>query len=297
MRALLVGARGAWFVRFPTPAGPRAHTELVRRLGALVARHGRPRRVGIAGAPRLSPGGRVIDWPSRPDWLGVRLLDAVARGAGARPIYRNDGACAGLWEHARAAAPSPRRPGHPGRRAGGDRGGVRPCVPAASTLVLSVGTGLGVGYVRGHRIVDVGAGGATPAHRPVPGARARCTCGRRGCLQTLLRGQALRGASDARLRDHLTRGLAFVTPLLPAERVVLTGGVVGHLGPRRVARLSCAAVSRTPAWSGLGGAVLLASSPRGDAAAVPPAWIRRVACAVARLSRGAPPDPGMVLRA
>ncbi|MFE6072733.1 ROK family protein [Streptomyces sp. NPDC056525] len=133
------------------------------------------RAVGVAMPATVSPSGRVVAWPSRPEWTGVDL-GAALRGLfpEAAVGWADDGDLGALAE---------------AEEAGCDR-----------LLYLGVGTGVGGGFVDGGAVVPgPGRGSFEIGHMIVERGGAPCVCGRRGCVQAVASGPAtLRRA--ARLR-------------------------------------------------------------------------------------------------
>ena len=104
---------------------------------------------------------------------------------------------------------------------------------AASVFGVVLGTGVGGGLVMSGRLHE-GANGLAGewGHMPFPWPRAdevlpECYCGRRGCVETMLRGAAFRalGSDVAAYRDRLARALAVIVGILDPEVIVLGGGL------------------------------------------------------------------------
>lgn len=126
-----------------------------------------------------------------------------------------------------------------------------------SMTYLSIGTGFAAGTITDGRIVRGGRGLAGEiGHIPFPHDETRCGCGQRGCIETVVSGQALVGrmaavglhgtaidlwgAADdghhaaAALRDDFVDALAWSSQLalmlLDVDRIVVGGGVGIALG-------------------------------------------------------------------
>lgn len=242
--------------RLRTP-GPADLPPLLRGLAVAGCRS-----VGLSRAAGLGPDGRVTSWPSRPDWVGVPLLAMVEDVLRSPSHHADDGVCAALFEDARRT----------GRAA-----------EPARVLSLAIGTGLGIAVVADGVPVAWGDGDGGPAHRPYPGGRRPCRCGRRGCLQTALAADALARLAAEGAMDEIAAALAAAVALADGGdggvRVVVSGG--GCEGPGRA--VIAAALTRlgvewefspVPHLSGVLGAALLASRAAGpDRARLATAWL------------------------
>ena len=158
--------------------------------------------------------------------LAVPSLDlagGIEAATGRRPSVDNDVKAAALGAHHQ----------------------VRPEVPTGTTAYLNVGTGLAAAFVHRGRVVR-GAGGAAGeiGHIPV-GTGIPCSCGQRGCLETIASGTALlrlwpRPAGDlfpaassgdplaGEVVETLAHGIALAVQVLVvtgAELVVIGGGL------------------------------------------------------------------------
>ena len=176
--------------------------------------------------------------------------------------HADDGVCAALFEDARGPKPTPR---------------------PTRILSLAIGTGLGVAVVADGAPVAWGDGDGGPAHRPYPGGRRPCRCGRRGCLQTALAADALARLVAEGAMEEVVAALAAAVALAnggSGVRVVVSGG--GCEGPGR--EFIAAALTRlgvdwefspVPHLSGLLGAALLASGVAvPDRARLAAGWMR-----------------------
>jgi kanosamine 6-kinase len=151
-------------------------TDHVARLRARIATP--PRAVGVAMPATVGPAGRIVSWPSRPEWTGLDL-DASLRALfpEAAVAWADDGDLGALAE---------------ARTSGCD-----------DLLYIAVGTGVGGGLVlQGALCPGLGRGSFEIGHMIVELGGARCVCGRLGCLQaiasgpaTLRRAEQLRGAA------------------------------------------------------------------------------------------------------
>jgi len=226
--------------RLPNPRGDYAGTianvaavtrTLSERLGAA------PRRLGVCVSGNVrEAGGEVLLGTAR--WLnGHPFRDDIAAAVGAPVRLANDADCFALSEAADGAG-----------------AGFR------TVFGVILGTGVGGGFVVEGRLVTGARGIAGEwGHIPLPRASAEelaagpCSCGRLGCLETLLSGGALaadftrvtgRAVADARAladlaeggdaqalaafdryEERLGRALAMVVNLIEPDAFVFGGGV------------------------------------------------------------------------
>jgi len=219
--------------RIPTPAGDydatvRAIRDLVLAIEAGLGERG---SVGVGMPGTLSPATGLVK-NANSTCLNGRPFDRdVAAALGREVRFANDANCFALSEATDGAA----------------RG-------AAVAFGVILGTGVGGGVAVGRRAL-VGANaiagewGHTPLPWPADDERpgALCFCGRRGCIETFLRGGALAAAAGvvdaaevvpraaagdpaataalARYEDRLARSLAVVIDLIDPEVIVVGGGV------------------------------------------------------------------------
>ena len=124
--------------------------------------------------------------------------------------------------------------------------------PGATAFGIILGTGVGGGIVRDGRIIRGAHGIAGEwGHNPLPGEHAKCYCGRRGCVETVISGPALEryftsisgrkaslreivaasGRNEAarktidRLVISFGKALAAVINILDPDVVIIGGGV------------------------------------------------------------------------
>jgi len=226
--------------RLPNPRGDYAGTianvaavtrTLSERLGAA------PQRLGVCVSGNVrEAGGEVLLGTAR--WLnGHPFRDDIAAAVGAPVRLANDADCFALSEAADGAG-----------------AGFR------TVFGVILGTGVGGGFVVEGRLVTGARGIAGEwGHIPLPRASAEelaagpCSCGRLGCLETLLSGGALaadftrvtgRAVADARAladlaeggdaqalaafdryEERLGRALAMVVNLIEPDAFVFGGGV------------------------------------------------------------------------
>nr|AXL06030.1 ROK family protein [uncultured bacterium] len=187
--------------------------QLADQVAELRARIGTPpRAVGVAMPATVDPAGRVVSWPSRPEWTGLDLGAALqALFPEAAVAWADDGDLGALAE---------------AREAGCD-----------DLLYVGVGTGVGGGLVlRGEPCPGLGRGSFEIGHMIVEMGGARCVCGRRGCLQaiasgpaTLRRAELLRGGDVTydQLREALRDGRPWAVTAIEQTCRALAAAVTG----------------------------------------------------------------------
>lgn len=162
----------------PAALGPEAVVETVVRLAVEVLAHSGAAAVlgcGVGAAGVIGPGsGRVVSATSSlPGWAGTDLTRVLGSRLRMPVVSIND-------VHAHAAGES---------RFGGGRG-------RATVLVLAAGTGVGGALVVDGR-VQTGSRGVSGHFGHLPSEEARdlpCPCGRRGHLEGVASGPAIRSA-------------------------------------------------------------------------------------------------------
>lgn len=202
----LVGADGGIVRIDRTPTlrddGPEAVLERLLALAERVRGETVVAAAGIACGGPLDPRGGVLLGPLHlPGWDHVEIVRLVEQRFGVPAVLVND-ASAGAWGEYRAGA----------------------AAGAASTVYLTVSSGLGGGAVLDGRLLTGATGnGGELGHVCVrPGGR-RCSCGRRGCAEAYVAGTQL----VARAREAIAVGrpsaLAHVDPLEAAAVAHLAG--------------------------------------------------------------------------
>lgn len=202
---------------------------------------------GLAVAPQLSPDGQVLKWGSRPEMVGEKILTKIS--ARANPLSRMDDVTAAVWaEHNAIATDLSAR---------------------SSTVLISIGTGLGGGAVVDGTLLRGASGCAMDlGHLKLASyTDFICGCGSRGCLQTVLSGAAFR-LHGPYIAHHARGALQNLVELLEAmfdpDRIVMTGGAWREYGETYslVDVISCSGArfenERLGPWSGAVGAAMLA---------------------------------------
>lgn len=249
-RIARIDSTGGSIIRFPTPSGFKASQELTYQVRNLLQTAGEVNYVSIARAPGLDFDGYVCDWSSRPDWVGVPLLQVIEAATNCSPFHADDGMCAAWWEHLAGWWSK-----------------------HSTTACLSIGTGLGMGIVRAGQLLDTGDGSLSLGHLPLGNPNHICTCGKYGCLQSTLSGRGL-GRVDlsertmvvSQIKPCIAETLHYLHKNFDVDRVVFTGGVVEALGkktilaavePMSIYGKPTVIVSKEPSYSGLIGALAL----------------------------------------
>lgn len=264
----VIGAK----VREPIPQDP---AQLGATLASLWERCGASPIVGLAAAPVLDERGRIARWPSSRRYEGADVCEGL-RARGVSPIVIDDVSAAAVAEHLAATGEQ--------------------CV-SSTTVLLSVGTGVGGGLVMADQLwLGVRGQAMDLGHMPVPSAAgAECTCGRSGCLQAAVSGRRLESAAAAlglhpgdlqqlasagdaracavleRLVEPMLEAIAIVDRICDPDRIVIGGGVAeGWLASRLAASAAergCAApvaLARWGTWAGALGAAVEAARRTGE---------------------------------
>ncbi|MGL5867411.1 MAG: ROK family protein [Dermatophilaceae bacterium] len=211
-RGALLNLRGAVLERCDVARRERfggAAIDLAADLAAtLVAAATRPvLGVGVGSPGVVRTDGRILEAPSL-GWVNLALAELISQRVHLPVHVRNDANNAALAEHTFAGA-------HDG-----------------GTMVLTVGRGVGAGLLLDGGLVQGARYSAGEiGHVVVDEQGLRCSCGRRGCLETYLAVPMLRRAISRGDRDRVLRtagtllggALAPVVGTLGLTRVVLGG--------------------------------------------------------------------------
>ena len=260
MRAIGLDIGGSWLrgVRIDAPNEVSGHLSrptpndaqlLSKALGAMadeLASGDDNAPTGLAVAPQLSPDGQVLKWGSRPEMVGENILTKISERA--NPLSWMDDVTAAVWaEHKAIAADLTAR---------------------SSTVLISIGTGLGGGAVVDGNLLRGATGCAMDlGHlKLASNTDFLCGCGSRGCLQTVLSGSAFRSHGRS-IAQHARGALQNLIELLEAmfdpDRIVMTGGAWRGYGETfsLVDVVHCAGTrlenERLGPWSGAIGAAML----------------------------------------
>ena len=125
--------------------------------------------IGIGSGGKINFKTGTVEFSTEliPDWKGVRIADIVEQEFHIRPTVDNDANCAAYFQH---------------------------CTTKENNLLMiTVGTGLGGGIInKGNILRGTKGGGGEIGHIIYPGNTKQCTCGKVGCVETLLSGRYLR---------------------------------------------------------------------------------------------------------
>jgi hypothetical protein len=253
LRIARLGPTGWSFVRIPTPQ-PFAAAEILARNIRETAGETVVDCVGLSRAPGINDNGAIHEWPSRPEWTGVPLLDWIRSTTAKVPVSADDGICAALWEHERRTVVD----------------------QTAITVGLSIGTGLGIGIIGPGGFLTSMEGADTLAHQRFGEVTLPCKCGKEGCLQAVLSAEGLEHASRNGMVQVVEGALYEFLKVLRVRygvsQLVVTGGGVLRFDRTFLVELfakicnACGIafdISTYPAMSALGGAFLLALGSMG----------------------------------
>jgi len=125
--------------------------------------------IGIATGGKIDFKSGIVNFSTGliPDWEGVQIADIVEQEFHIRPKVDNDANCAAYFQYY--------------------------TTKVNNLLMITVGTGLGGGIISNGKIIRGIMGGAGEiGHIVYPGNNKRCTCGKVGCVETLLSGRYLK---------------------------------------------------------------------------------------------------------
>lgn len=133
-----------------------------------------PERIGIGTPGRADGSDGVISNSNTVCLNGMPLLRDLQEAIRMEVLIENDANCFALAESMLGA------------------GRDEMARPGATAFGIILGTGVGGGIVRDGRVMRGAHGIAGEwGHNPVPGEQAKCYCGRRGCVETVISGPAL----------------------------------------------------------------------------------------------------------
>jgi predicted NBD/HSP70 family sugar kinase len=212
--------------------------------------------VGCSFAGGLDQNGVVTAWPNRPTWKGTPLRHALRPLSGLSLFLDDDGVCAAYGEKKHGVA-----------------------APYDNFICIAIGTGVGSGlYLLGDIWPRPRRESLSLGHFRV-GIDKECSCGLRGCLQTVFSGVMFKPGGLSSVSDpnvgagirRLSELVADVARLLALEAVVLTGGLLVHVPDLSniisaqietdLQKSDCAVlISRDPMHSSAHGALAMAKS-------------------------------------
>jgi predicted NBD/HSP70 family sugar kinase len=225
--------RGAEEVPIDIAAGPQMVFKAVGKTFAELHTNDEPvLGIGVAlPGPVEFPVGRVIGPARMPGWSGIdpaEHLSAAFDGFSGPVIVDNDAKAAGIGEHIARSRSNPDTP--------------------SDMIYIKAGTGIGACLISDGQIFRGGRGlsGDITHVRVADSGERQCSCGSRGCLETVASGAALarqlaeQGSPDMSLRDIMVAVAdgdpAVVTMVRQAGRLlgVALAGLVNFLGPSAV---------------------------------------------------------------
>lgn len=176
------------------------------------------RHVGVATAGRVDPVKGVLSFASGniPGWSGVKLKDFVESRTGREVFVDNDANAATFaqwWLR-----------------------------PVDNMMLVTFGTGVGAGaIVNGHLLRGKLGGALEVGHVVLPGNERLCTCGKRGCVETVLKADELgKLVSDGeRGLEEASERLAWLLDTLKSVldfEVVYLHGVIKEFGTNLLER-------------------------------------------------------------
>lgn len=173
--------------RVPTPMGAEAVIDAIAGVVKELAGLRPVRSVGVGIAGLVNRDGVLRVGPNLPNLRDVSVCDELCSRLDLPVTVDNDATCAAWGEY----------------RAGAARG-------FADSLCVSLGTGIGAGYVAGGEVERGAHGFAGEAgHMLIDPNGPMCPCGRRGCWERMASGSGLgRMARDAAEAGRLHRSLA-----------------------------------------------------------------------------------------
>jgi len=173
--------------------------------------------IGIGSGGKINFKTGTVEFSTEliPDWKGVRIADIVEQEFHIRPTVDNDANCAAYFQHF--------------------------TTKENNLLMITVGTGLGGGIInKGNILRGTKGGGGEIGHIIYPGNTKQCTCGKVGCVETLLSGRYLRenihGKEGKLALENITEYSKIMAWLIDTARTTLDfekcylGGVIPGYG-------------------------------------------------------------------
>lgn len=145
--------------------------------------------------------GRVITWPNRRLWDGYPVLNAIKSMFDTVILVENDINCAAIGEYRKES------------------------IHSENLIYCGIGTGIGMGFVIQGKVFrgDGGMAGEI-GHLKIGDSTLSCSCGKKGCLQAIMKENPDRAA-------YLLGGiLSLTSQVLDIPKVIVGGGVVEYKG-------------------------------------------------------------------
>lgn len=172
IRMGIVGLDGQVLEDFQVPTEVPLYPYLEKKILQVLKEHTEIKAIGIGTRGMVDAENGVITFETEtlPGWQGTEVKSLLEKASGLRVEVNNDANCASLAESMLGAAKGFRR-----------------------TLCLTLGTGLGGGFVEDGKIMNGKHGGACEVGHTIlyPGGHV-CSCGRPGCSEQYVSGTALR---------------------------------------------------------------------------------------------------------
>ena len=172
IRMGIVGLDGQVIEDLQVPTEVPLYPYLETKILQLLSEHPEIQAIGIGTRGMVDAENGVITFETEtlPGWQGTEVKSLLEKASGLRVEVNNDANCASLAESMFGAAKGYRR-----------------------TLCLTLGTGLGGGFVEDGKIMNGTHGGACEVGHTIlyPGGHV-CSCGRPGCSEQYVSGTALR---------------------------------------------------------------------------------------------------------
>lgn len=210
-------------------AGPADAFERVARLLDRLSQqcNSDPTAIGVGVPGRVSDTGMIEFLPNLPNqWQGFPAAEFLRQRTGKPAFLLNDARLAALGEHSFGSDPR-----------------------ADNMLVVTVGTGIGGGLILDGRLwLGVcGAAGEIGHHTILPDGKP-CSCGSRGCLETLVSGPTLSAAGMFLARNGDAPCLARIVENNWAAITPREMGMAAMQGDEKVAK----AIRRAATYLGIG---------------------------------------------
>uniref|UniRef100_A0A7C5U3E1 N-acylglucosamine-6-phosphate 2-epimerase n=1 Tax=Fervidobacterium nodosum TaxID=2424 RepID=A0A7C5U3E1_9BACT len=157
-----------WTNKIENPQEPNRIVESIGEQFFTFAKTNPITHLGIATAGRVESESGVISFASEniKNWSGFPLKKKIAEFIGLTPVVENDANAATFAQWLKS--------------------------PVKNMVLITVGTGLGAGAFVDGKLIHGKSGGAMElGHITYPGNDRKCTCGKIGCVETLLRAEEL----------------------------------------------------------------------------------------------------------
>lgn len=165
--------------------------------------------IGVASAGRIDTKSGLVTFASKNinNWTGVNLKEEICRRTKIEPVVDND-ANALAFAH-------------------------QIILKESDFVLITVGTGVGAGAVINNQLIRGKFGGAMEVgHIIFPGNTKECTCGKTGCLETLLKGDEIRRAYESENIKSIAKTFAWLIDslkmILDFQKVYIHGVITSY---------------------------------------------------------------------